>query len=725
MPRRPVRTPALAVLAWSALAAAAAIPLPAAAALGTAVEFYYGALGHYFLTANPAEAALLDAGNVTKGWRRTGGEFTVYSDPGPDRQAVCRFFGRPGIGPPSHFYTADPAECEWVKTLPAWQFENIAFYVQVPVAGACPAGTTPIYRSFYSDGVADANHRFTVDLTAAARMPNRPGWVPEGIVMCSPLSDADREADAVRLLEQASLGPTESAVAEVKAKGAAAWIDEQLAMNVTKYTQYPAWDPPMDPTLCMNDDTPPVTPEKYCAMNKWSPTPVGMEFFRQAKAAPDQLRVRMAHAWHQIFVVSSSGGVGETYANAEFQQRLRDNAFGTFENLLLKYALSPQLGRFQNWVYNVPEHNGIRPNENFARELMQLFTIGVNRLNEDGSAIIDANGKWVPTYAQSDIESLARVLTGYSMPTKPGKVPDFWRNGNYYLGDMIAFDEYHDQGSKNLMNGSLVLFPGGGADKDFRTAIRFLVNHPNTPPFIAKQLIQKTVTSAPTPGYVYRVAQAFKDNGAGVRGDLGAVTRAILLDPEARGARKIDSTYGRLREPALFWTSMIRALDVATDGWVPYSMGWQSQQVLFNAPTVFNYYPSDYVLPGTTVPAPEFGIYTSAEFLNRANLVNDLLYSVDQRAVAPDWNSWWLAQPFVYNATGTMSPALAAFLPDAANPAALVARLDRLFLHRTMTAAMRGTIVNAVTKLPANDPLRRVKMAVNLILVSVDYQVQK
>jgi uncharacterized protein (DUF1800 family) len=707
--------------ASAALALAAIHAAPAIAATGTAVEYYNAALKHYFMTAFPEEAAMLDQGNLVQGWKRTGGEFTVYTDPAPDRRPVCRFYGAIGLGPKSHFYTADPAECEWVKTLPAWKYEAIAFHIPIPVAGSCGPGSTPVYRSFFSDQIADVNHRFTADLTAAARMPERAGWVSEGIVMCAPLSDADVEADIVRLLEQATLGPTEAAVQQVKAKGVAPWIDEQLKLNVTRYTQPPWFDPPMDPTKCMNDATPPVTPEKYCGFHKWSPQPVALEFFRQSRTAPDQLRMRMAHVWHQIFVVSAVA-FGETYAHAEFQQRLRDHAFGTFENLLLKYTLSPQLGNFQTWVRNIPEHDGIRPNENFARELMQLFTIGVNALDEDGTPKLDAKGQLVPTYRQGDIEELARVLTGYTYPTRPGKSPDFWGNANYYVGDMLPFDQWHDSGAKFLLSGRLVLNAGGSASADVRAAIKMLVDHPNTPPFIVRQLIQKMVTSSPTPGYIRRVVQVFKNNGQGVRGDLAAVTRAILLDPEARGARKVDAEYGRLREPVLFWTSMVRGLDIETDGYNPYTLSaWQSAQSLFNAPTVFNYYPTDYVLPGTDVPAPEFGIFTSAEFLNRFNQVNDLLYNVDQ-----PWNAaWWGPQPFLYNAVGTKSPPLTAFLPDASNPDVLVDRLTRLFMHGAMRPEMRKTIVTAVGRLPANDPLRRVKMAVNLILVSVDYQVQK
>jgi hypothetical protein len=311
------------------------------------------------------------------------------------------------------------------------------------------------------------------------------------------------------------------------------------------------------------------------------------------------------------------------------------------------------------------------------------------------------------------------VLTGYTFPTKPGYTAGFWENDSYYIGDMIPFDFKHDGNAKSLLGGRLTLPAGGTAETEVKAAIRMLVDHPSTPPFIVKQLIQKTVTSAPSPGYVWRVVQVFKNNGAGKRGDLAAVTRAILLDPEARGARKIDPVYGRLREPALLWTAMIRALDVATDGFVAATSDYRTQS-LFAAQTVFGYYPADYVLPGTATPAPEFGIYTSAAFLDRANHINGLLYNSDFT-----YGSEFQPKPHVANAIGTPSPALTTFLPDANQPDALVARLDRLFLHGTMSPQMRKTIVNALNKLPPEDPLRRVKMAINLTLASIDYQVQK
>ena len=680
------------------------------------MEFYNPTLRHYFITAYPEEAAALDAGTNVKGWQRTGGQFSVFTDPAEGLQAVCRFFGTPGKGPNSHFYTADAAECAKVKTLPAWTFEAIAFYIPTTSNNNC-GGNWPVYRSYYTDNIADANHRFTADLTAHVRMPQRRGDVLEGIVMCAPVTDEEREADVVRFLEQATLGPTEAMVAEVKAKGIEKWLDEQLAMNVTRYTQLPYTRRIADPSQCGDDMTPPVTPEKYCNYNTQLPDTVAMEFFRQSRTAPDQLRLRMAHNWTEIFVAQDS----PTYGIANFQQRLRDGVFGTFESYLTSYTLAPLLGKFQTWVGNRAEHDGIKPNENYARELMQLMTIGVSELNEDGTRKLDSAGRPVATYGQADIETLARVLTGYVFGPIPGGPPD--GPDEYYIGDMVPFPEpwSHDQGAKIALGGRLQLPPGGNAPSEVRALLRVLVDHPNTPPFIVRQMIQKTVTSSPTPGYVSRVVAVFKNNGKGVRGDLAAVTRAILLDPEARGARKIDAEYGRLREPVLFWTAMIRALDIGTDGFQPYQFATSSGQSLFTPLTIFSYYPSDYTLAGGDIPGPEFGIFGTSEFVNRANVVTQLFYH-DQFAGN---EQYWGPKPFLRDATGTPSPSMAPFLADASNAEALVSRVDRLLLHGTMTPDARKTVVNAVNKIPSTQALMRARLAFNLVLVSIDYQVQK
>lgn len=703
-----------------------ALVLPTQTTAVTVVEYFIPGNSSYFLSGRADEQKALDA--LPAAFKRTGTEFDAFAAKGgpAGTQDYCRFYiSDPAKGVSSHFYGNAASDCPALVAakLPTFTFEGDDFAVHSPLGSdTCPAhAPLKIYRSFRpaATGV-NPNHRFTAAKREYDEM-TASGWSPEGVAMCAVSgvnAKGELKADVVRLLEQSTLGPTEALVDEVARTGFTRWLNAQLAMNVTRYTQYPWWDPPADGTLCFDDKTPPITPEKFCKTNKWSTSPVAWEFYRQSKAAPDQLRLRMAHVWHQILVFGQNPDL--TYAVAEFHQRLRDHTFGTFENLLLRFSLSPQMGHFQNYARNQAERDGIKPNENFARELMQLFTIGVNELNDNGTQKLDGQGQTIPSYSQTDVESLARVLTGFSYPTKPGATPNFWQNWSFN-GDMVPYQEHHDTGAKSMFGGKVQFAANQEALTEVKAALRALVNHSNAPAFISKQLIQKTVTSNPTPAYVGRVAAVFKDNGAGVRGDLSAVTRAVLLDPEARGLVKTETSYGRLREPVLFWTAMIRALDVATDGVQPHRMTSQNSQDLFSPPSVFNYYPADYTLVGSALPAPEFGIYSTAEFLNRANAVNDLLYSVDQ-SWAPEY---WGPKPYVPNTTGTQSPPLAAFLTDAANPDALVERLNQLFLHGTMRADMRKSVVTAVNKIAATSPLRRVKLAVNLILVSVDYQIQK
>ena len=656
--------------------------------LGTAVEYRNTRDTGYRLATSPDEVSALDAQPDV--WMRTGGEFTISRGSGRHLVAVCKSGSR---------YTDDCTS------------GRAAFYARDKAGGACPPDSYPVFASRRNDG-----YRFTTDAGAHARSA-REGFLPEGVAFCSPRSRADVDADIVRLLEQATFGPTEKLIDEVRERGVEAWLDEQLAKNITRYTQYPFFVPPDDPTECIDDAAPPVTPAKYCHTYRIAPWPVGWEFYRQSKTGPDQVRMRMAHVWHQIFVVSDGPG---TYAYATFHQMLRDHALGTFEDLVTKYALAPFLGEYQNWLYNEPERDGLRPNENFARELMQLFTIGVTELNDDGTPRLDAAGVPLPTYTQADIETLARVLTGFGFPPLPGRTPE-WRSTRYYVGDMVPFEDHHDKGPKRMLGGRLDLPAGGTAMDEVRAAIRMLVEHPNAPPFISKQLIQKLVTSDPTPAYVSRVAHVFKDNGRGQRGDLTAVTRAVLLDPEARGARKVDPRYGRLREPALFWTAIIRALDVTTDGVIPYEDVASSGQRLFLAPSVFNYYATDYAISDGTLPAPEFAIYGSSEFLNRSNQLVQLLYDADLPILAFHYGP----RPWVIDAKGTRAPLLSAFLADAASPASLVERLDRLFLHGTMRPAHRRAIIEAVGSLPQSDALGRTRMALRLTLASIDYQIQK
>ena len=697
-----------ALCAWLASAAAAAVD-PSA----YVVEYYNSRLDHYFLTADTGEAAMLDAGVVVPGWKRTGVSFRAYTSAGDNAAAVpvCRFFGTPDKGPDSHFYTADTAECAQVKTNADWRYEAIAFHIQVPDAsGRCPAATQPIYRSFHPGAnVRASNHRFVPDLTVHAKMA--PKSQLEGIVMCAPLADADLDADAVRLLEQSTFGPTEALIAEVRAKGAAGFVDAQLALSPTRYTPF-APVPSRIPDTCINDRTRPVRPDSYCLRDNYSMYPLQREFFVNALSAGDQLRQRVAFALSQI-LVTSGFEIRPAYGMQRYQQMLADQAFGNFERVLTDMTLSPAMGRYLDMANNAKANpvTGTQPNENFARELLQLFSIGTIELKADGTPLTDAQGRPIASYDQGEILAFARALTGWTYPATPG-LGARAVNPIYYEGPMEERTALHDFGAKTLTQGA-VAAANLPMPQDLAFAIRNLFNHPNTGPFIAKQLIQKLVTGDPSPGYVARVAATFANNGRGVRGDLGATVRAILLDPEARGPAKFDSAYGKLREPVQLVTNAMRLLSAKSDGLVPMAVTPRMGQAVFYAPTVFNFYPPDYVVPGTSVLGPEFGIQNTASTFERINALLALAFT-------PTFAHY----PNTYGDTGTTLD-WTALESAAGNTGVLLGVLDRLMLHGTMTTVTRNAIAAAVDVLPANDVANRARTAFYLVASSSQYQVQR
>lgn len=693
-----------------ALALAGCAAALAAEPTATAVEYYNTALRHYFVSASPGEMQAVESGGAGPGWVRTGGQFGVFRDPAdaPNLSPVCRFYAP---GPNSHFYTAEPADCEYVKTLGGWIYEGIAFYVERPVNGACGAGTTPVYRT-YNNGFPrnDSNHRFTVDATVYWRAASL-GHMPEGVAMCAALSSAERRADAVRLLRQASFGPTPAEVDRVVALGAPAWIDEQLALPATRYPDYP-WVTNGRPQSCVDDRTQPVRPDSYCNRDNYTLFPLQVRFFANALASPDQLRARVAFALSQI-MVTSGVDMSRNYAMRHYQQMLHDRALGNFYDLLLAVTLSPVMGDYLDMANNNKSDavRGTDPNENYAREVLQLFSVGTYLLNPDGTTRLDAGGKARFTYDQATVKGFSRVFTGWTYPTAAGAQP---RNNNprNYLGDMRPVEANHETGTKPLLGGTLA--PAGMTmQDDLAFAHRNIFQHPNVGPFIGKQLIQKLVTSEPSPAYVARVTAVFDDNGVGQRGDLKAVVRAILLDPEARGARKIDPAYGKLVEPVLYMTGIARAAAARSDGVYFRLQSQQLGQFVFYPASVFNYYPFDYVVPGTRLLGPEFGIQTSTTAINRANFANNLLFA---DGIAPDAT--------VYGATGTQLD-LARYQSLAADPAALADRLDRDLLGDTMSAAMRSAIVTAVNAVAATDSLGRARTALYLVVTSPHYQVQR
>ena len=517
-------------------------------------------------------------------------------------------------------------------------------------------------------------------------------------------------ADVARFLNQSTFGPTTAMLGYVQNKGVAAFIEEQFAAPPSGYGGFPYY--PQSPAAnCVSDGSNPPSASSLCFRDNYSLYQVQLRLFQNAMTSPDQLRQRVAWALSQI-LVTSGVEVTMAYAMANYQQIMVDNAFGNFRDILYQATLSPMMGDYLNMVNNDKANAaaGTSPNENYAREILQLFSIGLNQLNLDGSVVVDSNGAAVPTYSQSTITAFAATFTGWTYAALPGIASKSHNPINYSV-PMVATAANHDVTTKALFS-SYTIPAGQTADVEMNEAIDNIFNHPNVGPFIGKQLIQKLVTSNPSPAYVTRVSQAFNNNGQGVRGDMKATLRAILLDPEARGDFKSDPAYGHMREPVLFITSVLRALDGESDG--VYLMGQSNsmqQQVLFS-PTVFNYYPADYSIPGTTLLGPEFGIQNATTSFARASFLNSLLFGA---AIKPDAT--------VTGSIGTsVSLSNLQALGDS-NPTQMIELLNTLMFAGNMSAAMKNAILTAVLAVPLNAGPTRARTAAYLAAMSPQFQV--
>jgi uncharacterized protein (DUF1800 family) len=511
------------------------------------------------------------------------------------------------------------------------------------------------------------------------------------------------EADAARLADQATFGATPDVVNAIVAQGAQGWIASQIAMTPTGYPVLSV--PPSSSAVGCPTGSP-----SNCYRDNYTVFPVQRVFLSNAISAPDQLRQRVAFALSQIFVVSGLE-VGPAYAMREYQQMLTLDAFGNFRNLLNDVTLSPVMGTYLNMANNNKANGAQKANENYGREVMQLFTIGPNLLNADGSLVL-SGGNPVPTYTQDVVDGMSAALTGWTYPPTPGGAASKWTNPQYYIGQMVAFDNHHDTTAKTLLNG--VSGPAGQTSvQDLNTALDAIFNHPNLAPFIGKELIQFLTTSNPSPAYISRISAVFNNNGHGVRGDMAAVVTAILLDPEARGSTASSSTFGKLREPAEYAVALMRTLNGVSDGEALINPVSSMGQNLFSAGSVFNFYPPSYPLPNSTLLAPQFGIVNTSTVLNRIGLANTLVYG---NPIAPD--------PTVPGAVGT-SLNLGAFEAEAGDANTLVADLNTKMVNGTLSTAEQQTIINAVNSITVSDFNDRAKMAVFLIAVSPRFEIKR
>ena len=531
-------------------------------------------------------------------------------------------------------------------------------------------------------------------------------------------------ADTVRFLEQATFGPSQSLIAHVQQVGIEAYLDEQLRAPMTDYPDLEFW-PQTRPTSCTGD----------CQRDNYTYYQLQRHFFTNALYGQDQLRQRVAFALGQILVTSQVDVPLPSWMRG-YQQLLYSSAFGNFRQLLYDVTLNPTMGRFLDMLNNrcqrrtPPDVNVCRngltaqPNENYAREILQLFSIGTFLLNQDGSRKLEGNGNPIPTYDQKIVEEFARVFTGWILaPALPGPSSVGGTVPNYRDPMRVrvsgGFEDYHDKGPKTLLNGFEL--PGGQSQtQELNVAIDNIAFNPNVAPFISKQLIQHLVTSNPSPAYVTRIASVFASNSSSPT-QLYDVVRAILLDTEARGDFIDPATqpnYGKLREPVQSITNLLRAFEATSDGVLNslnvggsvFGSADMSQDV-FNAPSVFSFYPPTARVPGENALGPQFGIFSSLTSLRRANFANRVIFS-NIPAAPPN------------RPTGT-SIDLSPWDPLASNPDQLIEALNQLLLHGAMSAEMRDAVKIAVQSIPASTPRLRVRTALYLIATSSQYQVQR
>jgi uncharacterized protein (DUF1800 family) len=534
----------------------------------------------------------------------------------------------------------------------------------------------------------------TTSINAGVLNPNAAQSSPVSKILPVQALPAVSLTQAARLLDQTTFGPTLSAISNVQQTGVAAYLAQQFA---TPTTRMPAIGNP--PVATCPDAT------YRCAQSS---------FWKNALTANDQLRQRVAFAFSEIFVVSTDMVNARTIPS--YHNLLADDAFGNFRQVINDVATSPAMGEYLNMLDSNRAPAGQIANENFARELMQLFTTGLVVINTEGEPELNAQQLPQPVFTEAEVQASARALTGWTYANPTGGVPTSFPNGlPNFDQPMRAIEVSHDTSAKTLLDG-VNLPPGQTAEADLAGVIDSIFNHPNLGPFVCRQLIQHLVTGDPSPAYVGRVSAVFANDGAGVRGDMKAVITAIITDPEARAADTNPAEDGgHLREPILYFTGILRALqstnnnsqgryDAATSYTAPLG------ETPYGAASVFNFFPPSYVIPGTSINAPEFGQENTAAAMQRLNLADSIVrnhltsFNIDMSQTSV------LGQ--IASATGNAGV-------DSAN---LVNALDILFTHAQMPTPMKAAIVAHVTRLSVIG--QRVRVATWLVISSNFYQIE-
>jgi len=511
--------------------------------------------------------------------------------------------------------------------------------------------------------------------------------------------------DVARFLNHASFGADMETVEKIIDSDYSSWLDQQILLPASSHVEYLT---SLEPTLNLLPDE---TLQRKHRMEAW---------FHHTITAPDQLRQRVAFALSEIFVISEKSNFGDdTYGIANYYDLLVNNAFGNYRDLLEQVTLSPIMGMYLSMLGNEKPNNdkNIRPDENYAREVLQLFSIGLVELNLDGSIKIQ-DGQSISTYDQNLIKAFAHVFTGWNFNGTTNET--WWQfNRNYNsMEPMTAVPDFHDMNEKILFNDTIIT-ANQTPEQDLTQALDNIFNHPNVGPFISKQLIKKLVTSNPSADYVERISRVFNDNNQGVRGDLAAVVKAVLLDDEAlNGAEKNPKSFGKIREPILRAVHLWRTFSASSPNgrlqfnWPDYFFG----QAPLAAHHVFNFFSPNYAPPGivseNNLIAPELEIITE-NYLTRTN--NFFAYST----------LWGHTEADENNADDRILIDLASLKPMADDIEALLDYFDILLLGGTMDDDMRAILTSAYQQNSDAPEDERLSNLLFLVMVSPQYIVQR
>jgi uncharacterized protein (DUF1800 family) len=541
--------------------------------------------------------------------------------------------------------------------------------------------------------------------------------------------------DASRFLMQATFGGSEADINHLSTIGYNAWFAEQFAIPNTLHEPY------TERAIILNTQPACAATNATCYQQLFLQTS-GDDYFEQpfwssALTGKDELRKRVQFALSELFVISSQDAVvGQMPRGvANYYDMLGNDAFGNFRQLLQDVTLSPMMGIYLSTLANDKGTATVDPDENYAREVMQLFTIGLWQLNPDGTQTLDGNGNPIPTYSNNDVMGIAKVFTGFSWNMAGNTSDQAWSGyGAAYAGPgfgqdllpMASYPTHHSTDEKDFLGTTIPASAGGDPAGDLKIALDALFNHPNTPPFVCKQLIQRLVTSNPSPAYVQRVAAVFQNDGLGVRGDMQAVITAILMDEEARNATTATSpTYGRVQEPMIRFTHMARAFTAesrsgAFDIGSTEDPAYGFAEMASRSPSVFNWFAPGYVPAGTSI--------------EQAGLTAPEMEITDVTTVIGYLNSMQAAVSSGFGNNSDLYMTLVTETGLANNPQQLLDRVNLLLLAGQMSSTLQSQVLGAINAIPVptggdatameNALLARAQTAVFLTVASPEYTAQ-